>query len=216
MKSTPHSSFEYHPYEEKLNIWSHVIGLILSIFGSVFMLRKAIGNENIWAIVSAVVFSVSMMMLYLASTLYHSAKNQKSRRYLQVFDHVSIYFLIAGTYTPFTLVTLHGKTGWMVFGFTWVFALVGVILKLFYTGRFNRISTLMYVLLGWNIVVAIVPLIDNLGMHGFYWLLSGGILYSVGAVFYMLHKVRYTHFIFHVFVVLGTLCHFLTVYWFVI
>ena len=208
--------FEYDPLEEKLNIWTHAFGLALAIVGSAFLLSKAIESANFWQIVSSIVFSVAMMILYLASTLYHASSKEITRKYLQVFDHASIYLLIAGTYTPFTLVTLHGPVGWLVFSVTWVMAISGIVLKLFYTGKFNLLSTIMYVIMGWNIVFAIVPLIEGLTIEGFYWLLAGGIIYSLGAVFFMFDKIKYTHAIFHLFVLLGTVCHFLAVYLYVL
>lgn len=207
---------EYHPFEEKLNIVSHGIGLILSIFGTVLLLQKAFLLHTIWAIVGSLVFGLSMITLYTASTLYHRATKESTRRKLRVFDHASIYVLIAGTYTPFTLVTLHGTIGWLLFGITWSMAIGGIILKIFYTGRYNLLSTIMYVVMGWNIVFAIFPLIEKLGATGFYWLLGGGIIYSLGAVFYMFDKIKYTHAIFHLFVLLGTACHFVAVYFYVL
>lgn len=208
--------FEYDPLEEKWNIGSHAFGLVLAIIGSVFLLNKAIHSADMWQIIGSVVFSVAMMMLYLASTLYHFSSNTKARQYLRIFDHASIYFLIAGTYTPFTLVTLHGTLGWVLFGVTWTMAIGGVVLKLFYTGRYNILSTVMYVVMGWNIVFAIGPLMEKLTMPGFYWLLAGGLIYSVGAVFFMFDKVKYTHAIFHLFVLAGTICHFFAVYLYVV
>ncbi len=208
--------FEYDPLEEKWNVGSHAFGLFLSVVGSVFLLTKAIGSGQKWSVISAVVFSGSMMLLYLASTLYHYSSHEKTRTYLRILDHASIYLLIAGTYTPFTLVTLHGPLGWILFGVTWTLAIGGIILKLFYTGRYNLLSTIMYVVMGWNIVFAIVPLMENLTMAGFYWLLVGGIIYSIGAVFFIFDKVKYMHAIFHLLVLAGTMCHFMAVYFYVL
>lgn len=208
--------FEYDPLEEKWNIGSHAFGLLLTLFGTVLLMIKAIESADIWQIISAAVFSIAMMLLYLASTLYHYSSSQKTRQYLRIFDHASIYLLIAGTYTPFTLVTLHGTLGWVLFGVTWIMAIGGIILKLFYTGQYNLLSTIMYVVMGWNIVFAIFPLMDQLTMTGFYWLLTGGIMYSIGAVFFMFDTIKYTHAIFHFFVLAGTICHFLAVYLYVL
>ena len=213
---TKQEVFTYDSAEEKWNVGSHALGLVLSVIGAVFLLVKAISSQNIYAIISSVVFSVAMILLYLASTLYHYSSKEKTRQYLRIFDHASIYLLIAGTYTPFTLVTLHGTVGWVIFGITWTMAIGGVILKLFFTGKYNILSTLMYVVMGWNIVFAIVPLIENLTLPGFYWLLAGGIFYSVGAVFFMFDKIKYTHAIFHLFVLAGTICHFFAVYLYVL
>jgi hemolysin III len=210
------SVVRYDPKEERLNIITHGFGLGLSIIGAAMLVFKAVYLGSVSAIISSVVFGLSMIVLYAASTLYHSASDLLYRNRLQVFDHASIYFLIAGTYTPFTLITLEGTTGWVLFGVTWSLAIGGIILKLFYTGRYNLISTIMYVIMGWNIVFAISPLIDSLGMTGFFWLLAGGISYSLGAVLYLFENIKYTHAIFHLFVLAGTACHFIAIYAFVL
>ena len=207
--------FEYDPLEEKLNVISHAIGLVLAVVGTVFLLMKSFALGNTMAVIGSLVFGLSMITLYAASTLYHKSSSSK-REYLRVFDHASIYLLIAGTYTPFTLVSLHGQVGWILFGVTWSFAIAGVILKLFYTGRYNLISTLMYAIMGWLIVFAIMPLIDSIGLNGFLWLLAGGIIYSLGAVFYLFDKIRFMHSVFHLFVLMGTICHFIAVYYYVL
>jgi hemolysin III len=156
-----------------------------------------------------------MMTLYLASTLYHSAKNPDRRHRLNVFDHASIYLLIAGTYTPFVLVTLRGPWGWSLFGVVWAAAIGGIIFKIFYTGRFDLVSTIAYVVMGSIVVVAIKPLMANLSLPGLYWLLAGGVSYIVGAVLYMLRKMPFHHAVFHLFVLLGSFCHFWAIYWYV-
>jgi hemolysin III len=207
---------EYDLLEEKMNIYSHGIGFIAAIFATGFLINRSILLGNNLAVWSAVIFGFSMIILYAASTLYHSSQNPVFRKRLQVFDHISIYLLIAGTYTPFALITLNDTTGWVIFAITWSMAIAGIILKLFYTGRFNLLSTIMYVVMGWNILFAINPLIENLTLTGFLWLLIGGIIYSIGAVLYMLDSVKYTHAIFHVFVLAGTICHFISIYNFVL
>mgnify|MGYP003636880251 CR=1 FL=1 len=207
---------EYHPLEEKLNVISHGVGLVLAILGTGLLLFKAIPLHNVWAIVGSLVFGASMITLYAASTFYHRATQESQRRKLRVFDHSSIYVLIAGTYTPFTLVTLHGTIGWVLFGITWSLAIGGIVLKIFYTGRYNLLSTIMYVVMGWNIVFAIYPLMDAIGVAGFLWLLIGGIIYSVGAVLYLFDTIKYMHATFHLFVLLGTACHFVAIYFYVL
>ena len=137
----------YSPIEEKINIISHAAGFILSIVALVFLVAQANLRGDVWHIVSFSIFGTSLIILYAASTFYHSAKKPELRNRLKIIDHASIYFLIAGTYTPFTLVTLKGAIGWVIFGISWGMALTGIILKLFFTGRYNRISTLMYVLM---------------------------------------------------------------------
>jgi len=174
----------YSRLEEKTNIISHAIGLVLSIVALLLMLVRAGQNGSILQIISAAIFGASLIALYAASTLYHSAKDPKVRARLRINDHATIYILIAGTYTPFTLVTLHGWVGWTVFGVSWGMALAGVILKLFFTGKYNVLSTLMYVLMGWIIIFAINPLINGLSSEGLFWLFAGGVAYTTGAIIY--------------------------------
>ena len=205
----------YSKSEELLNILTHGLGLLLSIAALPILIVRANQLETPFTLFSFLVFGISMIILYAASTFYHASKDAKLRRKLNIFDHAAIYVLIAGTYTPFTLVTLNGTLGWVIFGLTWGFALVGVILKLFFTGRFDKLSTLMYILMGWQIVFAIKPLIKSLSSEGLNLLFVGGIFYTVGAVLYSIKKIPYNHAIFHFFVLFGTLSHFLCVYWYV-
>ena len=206
----------YSSTEERINIGSHAVGFVLSIVALVLLVRYASIYGNAWHIVSFSVFGVSLMVLYAASTVYHSAKNPQFRRKMRVVDHASIYILIAGTYTPFTLVTLNGVTGWVLFGVTWGMAVTGIILKLFYTGRYDSISTLMYVFMGWIIVFAIEPLINNLSSDGLFWLIAGGMAYTTGAILYSIKKIKFNHAIFHLFVLIGSVCHFISVYFYVL
>ena len=206
----------YDTKEEKINVLTHAFGLLLSVIALILLIVKASFFGTIWHVVSFTIFGSSLIILYTASTIYHNSKNLKLRTRLNIFDHASIYVLIAGTYTPFTLVTLNGKTGWWIFGITWIFALIGIILKLFFTGRYDKLSTLMYVFMGWIIVFAIKPLIQNLPIEGIWWLFAGGISYTLGAILYSFDKIKYNHAIFHVFVLIGSFCHFVSVYWFVL
>jgi len=205
----------YHPKEEKFNVWSHFVGLLLSIAALSVLVVKSSLFGNVWHIVSYSIYGASLILLYLASTLYHNSKNPKSRARLNVFDHAAIYVLIAGTYTPFTLVTLHGVTGWVLFGMTWGVAVLGIIFKLFFIGKYDKLSTIMYVLMGWMVVFAIKPLIENLSVEGLIWLSLGGVFYTVGAVFYSREKLAYNHAIFHVFVLLGSISHFISIFFYV-
>ena len=207
---------QYSPAEEKINIISHAIGFNLSIVALVLLVRHAILNGDVWHIVSFSIFGASLIMLYAASTFYHSAKKPEFRKRMKVIDHASIYVLIAGTYTPFTLVTLHGTLGWVIFGSSWGLALTGIILKLFFTGKYNLVLTLTYVFIGWIIVFAIKPLINNLPSEGFTWLLAGGISYTIGAILYSVKKIKFNHAIFHMFVLTGSLCHFVSVFFYVL
>lgn len=206
----------YSPLEEKTNIVSHAIGLGLSVIALLLMLLRASGSGNILHVISAGIFGVSLIALYAASTFYHSAKEPKKRARLRINDHATIYILIAGTYTPFTLVTLNGWVGWTIFGISWGMAISGVILKLFFTGRYNVLSTLMYVFMGWIIVFALKPLINSLAPDGLFWLVAGGVAYTTGAVIYSIKKIPFNHAIFHLFVLLGSFCHFVSVYFYVL
>jgi hemolysin III len=206
----------YTPTEERLNVYSHALGLNLSIAALVLLVVHASRHGDVWHIVSFSIFGASLIVLFAASTVYHSAKNPGLRARLRIVDHAAIYVLIAGTYTPFTLVTLHGTTGWIVFGITWSMALCGIVLKLFFTGRYEMLSTSMYVFMGWIAIFVISPLIDNLPPDGLFWLVSGGVAYTLGAVLYGIKRIKYNHAIFHVFVLSGACCHFVAVYLYVL
>jgi hemolysin III len=212
MRETNH---KYSNKEEKLNIATHAFGLILSIIAFPFLILKSMYFEGFWKPFSLLIFGLSLIILYAASTLYHSATKPKLRRRLNIFDHAAIYVLIAGTYTPFTIITLEGETGWIIFGLTWLFALTGIILKLFFTGKFDKLSTTMYVLMGWQIVFVINPLLENLSEQGLFWLFAGGVFYTVGAVLYSIKKIPYNHAIFHFFVLAGSLSHFISIYFYI-
>lgn len=207
---------EYTRAEERLNIGTHAFGFVLSAIGLVFLVRHAVRDGGAIHIVSFTVFGLSLLILYAASTLYHMAVKPERRTRLRIVDHTAIYVLIAGTYTPFTLVTLQGSTGWILFGVTWGMALIGIVLKLFFTGKYDIISTIMYVLMGWLIVFAIKPLMNNLPSEGLQWLFAGGASYTVGAVLYSIRRMPYNHAIFHVFVLGGSFSHFMAVYFYVL
>ena len=204
----------YSEKEERLNIATHAFGLLFSLIALPFLIFKSFDYEGFWKSASLVVYGLSMIILYAASTFYHSAKEAKLRRKLNIFDHAAIYVLIAGTYTPFTLIVLAGSLGWLIFSLTWSFALIGIVLKLFFTGRFDKLSTTIYVLMGWQIIFVINPLIEKFSTQGLQFLFLGGVFYTLGAVLYLLKKIKYNHAIFHVFVLFGSLCHFLSVYLF--
>ena len=210
------SKRKYSPAEERLNILSHGLGFLLAIPATAMLLVKASLHGDAWQIISVSIYGASMITLYLASTLYHSAKEPERRHKLNVFDHASIYLLIAGTYTPFLLVTLRGPWGWSLFGVIWAAAIGGIIFKIFYTGRFDVVSTIAYVVMGSIVLVAIKPLVASLSLPGLYWLLAGGISYIIGAVLYLQHKMPFHHAIFHLFVLGGTVCHYIAVYSYVL
>lgn len=206
----------YSPIEEKINILSHAFGLVLSILALLALVWHASTHGDIWHLISFSIFGFSLICLYSASTYYHRSKTPELRKKMRVVDHASIYILIAGTYTPFTLVTLHGKTGWIIFGIAWSLAISGIILKLFFTGRFKILSTSMYVVMGWMIIFAINPLINNLPSDGLFWLVLGGIAYTIGAIVYGIKKIKFNHAIFHVFVLIGSFSHFISIYFYVL
>jgi len=203
---------KYSDSEEQLNIWSHGLGLLASIVAFPFLLKKAFSYSDFWEIASFIIYAFSLIILYAASTFYHAAKKPKKRRMLNIFDHAAIYVLIAGSYSPFCLVALKSYLGWYMFIAVWVFALTGIVLKLFFTGRFDKISTAMYLLMGWQVLFFMKPLIAALTSFSLNLLIAGGIFYTVGAILYSLKKMPYNHAIFHVFVLLGSVSHFTALY----
>ena len=203
----------YSETEERLNVWSHGLGLLASVIVFPFLIVKATNYANFWEVTSFVIYGLSLIVLYAASTFYHAAKNPKKRRRLNIFDHAAIYALIAGSYTPFCLVALNSDLGWYMFIAVWLFALTGIILKLFFTGRFDKISTAMYLLMGWQMMFFVKPLMEALTSFSLNLLIAGGVFYTVGAILYSIKKLPYNHAIFHVFVLLGSISHFLAIYY---
>lgn len=190
--------------------------MLLSIVGAYFLVARSISVGTSLHVICCMVFAVSLIALYASSTLYHSSRSTVARRRLRALDHASIYLLIAGTYTPFALLVLRGSTGWIIFGIAWTCAATGIILKIFLTGRFDRLSTVMYVCMGWLIVFAYGPLVDHFSTAGLTWLFAGGIAYTLGAVFYSIKRIPFGHATFHVFVLAGSICHFIAVYVYVL
>jgi hemolysin III len=206
----------YHRKEEIVNVISHLLGAILSIAGLSLLVVFASISGNVWHIVSFSIFGGSLLLLYLASTLYHATGKKSLRRKLNILDHAAIYLLIAGTYTPFCLVTLRGPLGWWLFGITWFVAISGMILKIFYTGRYEKLSTWSYVLLGWIVLGASKSIINSLEPGSLVFLILGGVSYTVGAGLYAYRKLPYNHAIFHLFVLAGSICHFFAVLFLVV
>ncbi len=215
MPDTVSPSF-YAPTEERLNILSHATGLVLSLVGLVLLVTRAATLGTTVHVVSFGIFGTSLVLLYAASTIYHSSTEPDARIRLRTVDHAAIYILIAGSYTPFTLTVLHGAVGWILFAASWSMAAIGIVLKLFFTGRFNLVSTLMYVFMGWVIVFAIKPLIAALPSEGMFWLIAGGLSYTLGAAFYAIKKMPFGHAVFHFFVLAGSACHFVAVYFYIL
>lgn len=199
------------PREEAANAITHGLGICASLVGGVLLITLAARFGDAWQIVSASVFGASLLLLYTASTLYHAARHQRTKARLRVLDHCAIFVLIAGTYTPFTLISLRGGWGWSLFGVIWGLALAGVVFKAFCTGRFERLSTLVYVAMGWLVVIAAVPMIRALSISALGWLLAGGFAYTAGTLFYHSERIAYAHAIWHVFVLGGSTAHFIAV-----
>jgi hemolysin III len=202
----------YPPKEELWNILTHGVGMILSLVAAFLLWQRAAEFDSMLVTLTFMVFAISLLLLYASSTFYHSAKDPVWRFRLKILDHIAIFILIAGTYTPFSLVTLKGTTGWIIFGVAWGIALSGTILKLFFTGRYKTLSTILYVGMGWIIVFAIKPLIENLSAGGLWWLFAGGLFYTLGAVLYSISRLKYNHALFHFFVLFGSFSHFMAIY----
>ena len=209
-------SSRYTRREEYANVATHAVGVLLSIVALVLMVIYATENGDPYFIVAVSIFGATLILLYLMSTLYHSFRHPKVKHVFRVFDHSCIYLLIAGSYTPFTLVSMRGGWGWTLFGLTWGLALCGIVFKIFFTKRFGILSTLMYIALGWLVVIAAKPVISNVPAGGLAWLFAGGLLYTSGVVFYAWRRVPYHHAIWHLFVMAGSFCHFLAVYYYVL
>jgi len=203
------------PFEEKLNALTHGIG---AVFGIVALLLLIVfeTKKTEFSLFSVIVYGLSIIILFTASTLYHIITDEKKKHYFRIVDHVSIYLLIAGTYTPVLLITLEQSLGWTLFFTVWGIATFGVVLKLFFTGRFNTFSTLLYLLMGWLIVFDFSNLSNIMDPNGIVLLMAGGLLYTVGIVFYAIEKIPYNHVIWHLFVLGGAICHFFMVLLYVV
>lgn len=206
----------YTRREEFANIATHGAGVVFSIVALVLMVTYAARNGDPYHIVSVSVFGATLILLYLMSTLYHAITHPKAKYVFRVADHACIYLLIAGSYTPFTLVTMRGGWGWTLFGITWGLALCGIVFKVFFTKRFSTLSVLMYVGLGWSVIIAIKPMVEMVPIGGIAWLTAGGALYTGGVLFYLWRRIPYHHAIWHLFVMGGSFCHFLAVYYYVL
>ncbi|RNF85998.1 PAQR family membrane homeostasis protein TrhA [Montanilutibacter psychrotolerans] len=200
-----------HAREEFVNALTHGLGATAALCGGAVLIALTAMRGDRWQLIGAVVFGICLFVLYLASTLYHAIQHPVAKGRLKVFDHCAIYLLIAGTYTPFTLIGLRGPWGWGLFAAIWTLAFAGVVFKLFYTGRFKRLSTLIYIAMGWLVIVAIKPMLGALDTWTIGWLFAGGLSYTLGTVFYHRPSLRYSHAIWHLFVIAGSVCHFVSV-----
>lgn len=205
----------YRPYSLKEEVWSsliHGIGIFLSLAGLIILVMLSSIKGNIWTIVSTAVFGTSMIILYSASTVYHAVSNPDLKKKLKKFDHISIYYLIAGSYTPFLLVSLRGPLGWSILGAVWGLALIGTILKLYSRGSGTKLWSIgLYLLMGWMIVIASKQMVSVLPKSGLMFLISGGLFYTLGIFFYIWKSKKYTHAVWHGFVLSGTIMHFFAV-----
>jgi hemolysin III len=203
--------------EEIANGISHGMALAASVVATPLLVGSASRNGSTWNIIGASVFAGTMILMYLSSTLYHVLPANKAKRVFRIFDHGAIFLLIAGTYTPFTLGVLRGAWGWTLFGLVWGLAAVGMTLKGLGVMRGHpRLSTGLYLAMGWLFLIAIRPVWTKVPLSGILWLLAGGIAYTGGVAFFAAERVHYSHFVWHLFVVLGTTCHYLAVLWYAI
>jgi hemolysin III len=202
--------------EELANSLTHGFGAVLGAAGLVLLVVASSRHGNAWHVVSSAVFGATLVLLYSASTLYHSFRGVRAKQILQKFDHAAIFLLIAGTYTPFVLVTLRGPWGWSLFGVVWGLAVTGVTLKFWFAGRFRIVSTLIYLAMGWLVMIAIKPLVAALPAGGMKLLVAGGLCYTGGAVFYLWKRLPYHHAVWHLFVLGGSACHWAAVFWYVV
>lgn len=197
--------------EEIANAITHGIGALLAVAALVVLIVMAAIHGSVWHIVSFSIFGATLVLLYFASTLYHSLTHAKAKRVFHKFDHISIYLLIAGTYTPFCLTALRGWIGWTVLGVVWSCAILGAVLKAISVGKRIKLSTVLYILMGWVILVAIQPLYKAMPFNGFLFLIAGGISYTIGTIFFIRNQVKYNHSVWHVFVLGGSVLHFFSV-----
>lgn len=197
--------------EEFANTITHGFGLLLSIAGFVFLVILASVKGDFWYITSSIVYGLSLVTLYAASTFYHSATSPELKRILQIVDHCCIYVLIAGSYTPFTLVVLRSGIGENLFIFVWAFALIGILMKIFFGKRFPVVSVLSYLVMGWIGVIAVQPLFTALGFAPIALIVAGGIAYTIGVIFFAWHSIKHHHAIWHIFVLMGSIFHFLAI-----
>lgn len=197
--------------EEIFNAVSHGAGGLLSIAGTVVLIALCAVYSDAWSVISACVYGASLIILYTMSTLYHAITNEKAKKFFRVMDHNTIFFLIAGTYTPFTLVTLRGKLSWILFGIVWGSALIGIILNSIDLEKFRKPSVVCYILMGWVIIIAVKPMLNSLPGLSLVFLLLGGIFYTVGVIFYTLKKIKWFHSVWHLFTVAGSVLHYFSV-----
>ena len=202
-------------FEEKLNTITHAVGAVFGVVSLVLLILKETNKTNC-SLFSVIVYGISIIVLFAASASYHAVKAEKLKHKFRIVDHISIYLLIAGTYTPVCLISLEQTLGWTLFFIVWGIAAFGVVLKLFFTGKFGAFSTLLYLVMGWLVVFDFSNLSNTIGDNGITFLFAGGIAYTVGIVFYAIEKIPFNHVIWHLFVLAGAVCHFFLIYSYVI
>jgi hemolysin III len=215
-QTTPKIPRDYSRTEEMAHSMSHGAGFVGALVGAPFLMMAALQHGGRMTLVGVCVFAVTAALLYLSSMVYHLMPPGKAKEACEVIDHAAIYLLIAGTYTPFTLGVLRGPMGWTLFGLVWAIALVGVVLKSIHGVRYPRLSLALYVGMGWLILIAAKPLAANLALPGLLWLAGGGIAYTVGVLFYVNKRLRFGHFVWHLFVLTGTACHYFAILWYAV
>lgn len=207
---------QYSLREEIANAISHGVGTLLSIPALICLIVYSSLYGNAWHIVSFTIYGVSLVLLYFCSTMLHSLPEGKWKDIFEILDHSMIYVLIAGTYTPFLLVTLRGALGWSMFGIVWGLAVIGIVFKIFFVKRFMILSTILYIAMGWMIIFTFGPLRSQLSEPGIALLVSGGIIYTIGSIFYVWRKIPHHHMVWHIFVIAGSVCHFFSILFYVL
>lgn len=207
---------QYAFLEEIFNSVTHGAGLIVSVVGLVLLIIFSSMYGQISHIISCTVFGITLVLLYTSSTLYHSFQKSTIKHFFKIMDHSCIFALIAGTYTPFALIVIKGILGWTIFAIVWILTILGIIFKAFFVNRFKIISTLAYISMGWLIIFAVKPLFQNLPEGGIAWLVAGGLSYTSGTIFYVWKKLPFNHAIWHLFVLAGSACHFMSVFFYIV
>jgi hemolysin III len=202
--------------EESVNALTHGLGALLSLGGLVVLVILASRHGDAWHIVSCCIYGVTLLLLFSSSTLYHSFRSQRLKHIFHIIDHASIFLLIAGTYTPFVLVNLRGGWGWSLFGVIWGLALAGIVFQIFFVSRFRLVQVVIYLAMGWLVVIAFKPLLTRVPLPGMIWLLAGGLCYTAGVLFYLWKKLPFHHAIWHLFVLAGSIFHYFAILFYVL
>jgi len=202
--------------EEKANFLTHYFGFLMAVIGFFFLIVYAKSTGSYLNLACCTIYGVSLLTLFGASSIYHYMSNKKWKRFFRRIDHLSIYLLIAGSYTPFTLINMKNNWGWHLFLTVWILTLVGFVMKIFFFGKYERFSVILYLLMGWLVIVAVKPLFSSIEISGFIWLFAGGIVYSLGVIFFVMDKKPYFHAIWHFFVLGGSFCHYIAIFFYVL